>query len=143
MCVCEFTVTTYDLPVDIKKNTDDIRLKAHKLCKKGQNNVWQNSTQKTTILATLVPLKTGINVCFGRVSWSCSISGTRSEVIKRRERHLILNSCWTPVYINVDAINETFQIEVKTNRTLLSVRSNCSWHYSTAGTFTRLDCIYE
>jgi hypothetical protein len=83
--------------------------KAHKLCIKGQNNVWQNSTQKTAILATLVPLKTEVNMCFGRVSCSCSVTGTRSScsitgtrsiVVKRRELHLILNSCRTPVYLN-------------------------------------------
>ena len=58
-------------------------------------------TLKTTDLATRIPLKTGGKLrCLGRDSSFWSTCDTLYAAVKRPEHQLLLQSCWTPVYVN-------------------------------------------
>ena len=60
----------------------------------------QNATQKTKDQATWTPLKTRSELgSSGRVSSSCSTSGTRHITVQHK--HLIWKWCWTPVYKSI------------------------------------------
>ena len=57
MCVCEFTVTTYDLPVDIRKNTDDIRLKSSQVMYKRSKQCLTKQYTENCNFSNFSPIK--------------------------------------------------------------------------------------